>query len=261
MPRRSRPDAPIDDNIGASGEKGNPRPHGASRSARGSPRVALRDGRSTLHIRGPFLRAIMSLHVPNAIHMPRLLLRRWHPDDAPLLQAVLDANGAHLRPWIPAHVAESAPLPALAERLAGYRDDFDAGRTWLYAILAPDATRLLGGVGLYPRTAAARVAADVADRVEIGYWLAADATGAGHATEAARAMLDVARTLPGLGRVEIRCDARNAPSMAVPRRLGFHPERTEPVAGAPDAALVIWTRDAGAAPAQREPPEPRVGDG
>ncbi|MGZ8414793.1 MAG: GNAT family N-acetyltransferase [Gemmatirosa sp.] len=181
---------------------------------------------------------------PNAIHMPRLLLRRWHPDDAPLLQAVLDANAAHLLPWIPSHVATSAPLPALAARLASYRDDFEAGRAWLYAILTPDATRLLGGVGLYPRTADARVPADAADRVEIGYWLRADATGMGHATEAARAMLDLARTLPGLGRVEIRCDSRNASSVAVPRRLGFRHERTEIAAGATDgASLMIWTLD------------------
>jgi RimJ/RimL family protein N-acetyltransferase len=203
------------------------------------------DCRTAPDIRRPLALTTVSLIVPDAIHTPRLLLRRWHPDDAPLLQAVLDANGAHLLPWIPPHVASSAPLPALAERLAGYRDDFDAARAWLYAILTPDATRLLGGVGLYPRTADARVPADAADRVEIGYWLRADATGVGHATEAARAMLDVARTLPGLQRVEIRCDPRNVRSVAVPRRLGFRPERSKIDAGASDgAALMIWTHGA-----------------
>jgi RimJ/RimL family protein N-acetyltransferase len=183
--------------------------------------------------------------VPDAIRTARLLLRRWHPDDALLLQPVLEANGAHLLPWIPAHVATSAPLPTLAERLAGYRDDFDAGRQWLYAILTADGARLLGGVGLYPRTAERRVAADAADRVEIGYWLRADATGRGHATEAVRAMLDVARTLPRLRHVEIRCDPRNARSIAVPRRLGLRRARAVGD-GDGEAAhgLEVWTNAA-----------------
>ena len=63
---------------------------------------------------------------------------------------------------------------------------------------------------------------DAADRIEIGYWLRADATGQGYATEAARAAVEVALSLPGISRLTIHCDERNAPSAAVPSRLGFH---------------------------------------
>jgi RimJ/RimL family protein N-acetyltransferase len=57
--------------------------------------------------------------------------------------------------------------------------------------------------------------------VEIGYWLDAAATGHGFASEAAAALLDVADAMPGISRVEIRCDVNNTASAAIPRRLGF----------------------------------------
>ena len=67
-----------------------------------------------------------------------------------------------------------------------------------------------------------------ADRAEIGYWLRSDMTGQGLVSEAVRAVLDVASSLSKVSRVEIRCDARNLPSAAVPRRLGFALESSVP---------------------------------
>jgi RimJ/RimL family protein N-acetyltransferase len=81
--------------------------------------------------------------------------------------------------------------------------------------------RLLGEVSLFPRNAAGRVSIDDADHLEIGYWLRADATGQGFATEAARAALELALAVPHIERVTIHCDERNASSAAVPQRLGF----------------------------------------
>lgn len=159
--------------------------------------------------------------VPVELRTARLLLRPWRAEDAPLLHPVLATNQAHLGPWIPARVAEPVPLPALAQRLAGFAADFAAAREWRYGLFAAGERSVLGEVGLYPRDAAGRVPYAAADHIEIGYWLRAEATGQGLATEAARAVLAVADRLPGLTRVEIRCDARNRPSAAVPRRLGF----------------------------------------
>lgn len=160
--------------------------------------------------------------VPTTLRTARLLLRPWAAADAAALQPVLEANVAHLGPWIPAHVATPAPLPELAERLAGFAADFAAGRAYRYALLAPDGSRVLGEADLFPRAAGGRVPLPAADRAELGYWLDAAATGQGLATEAARALLDVAATLPGLTHAEIRCGVDNGPSAAVPRRLGFH---------------------------------------
>lgn len=186
--------------------------------------------------------------LPEQFRTDRLLLRRWRAADAAALAPVLEANVAHLAPWIPWRVAEPVPPPELAARLAGFAEGFDAGREWRYGLFLPDGATPLGELSLFPRSAAGRVPLAEADRVEIGYWLRADMTGRGLVTEAVRAALDLAAMLPGMRSVEIRCDARNAPSAAVPRRLGFELTETlaeppvAPGAGAAPIELQVWTR-------------------
>lgn len=165
--------------------------------------------------------------------------------DAAELAPILEANVAHLTRWIPARVATPAPVPALVGRLESYAAAFDAGREWRYAIVAIVAPRLLGEMSLFPRSEAGRVTFDAedADRIEIGYWLRQDATGQGFATEAAQAAVALALSLPGMSRVTIHCDEQNAPSAALPRRLGFEHVATieEPAhSGLPAARLQIW---------------------
>lgn len=185
---------------------------------------------------------ILPMPVPVILHTEHLLLRPWRAEDAPRLLPVLEANRAHLGPWIPARVAEPVPLPDLALRLAGFAADFEAAREWRYGLFAPDESSVLGEVGLFPRSAAGRVPYAEADRVEIGYWLRADQTGNGLVTEAARTVLQVAAALPRLKHAEIRCDARNAPSAAIPRRLGFLLAMALPEAsGEPPGGLQVWT--------------------
>ena len=164
----------------------------------------------------------MNAHaVPDEILTERLHLRCWRRGDAVLLLPVLEANVEHLQSWIPAHVAAPAPLPELEERLAGFAADFRAGRNWRYGVLAPDERDVFGEISIFPRSAAGRVHVAAADRLEVGYWLRRDVTGRGYATEAARAMLSLAASLPGMSHVEIRCDPLNTASAAVPKRLGF----------------------------------------
>jgi RimJ/RimL family protein N-acetyltransferase len=199
--------------------------------------------------------------VPLVLRTDRLLLRPWRATDAAVLLPLLRANEAHLAPWIPPGVAAPVPEEELAERLSGFAADFAAARAWRYAIFSRDESRSLGEVDLFPRDAAGRVAFPSADRLEIGYWLDAAATGRGLATEAARAMLGVATGLSGMTRVEIRCNARNAPSAALPRRLGFTLASEEADAGvdpaAPPITLQLWTlalSGVGRRPADVAPP-------
>lgn len=174
--------------------------------------------------------------VPAEVHTGRLFLRSWQPADAAPLLPILEANVDHLGSWIPAHVASPAPLRDLERRLAGFAADFDAARSWRYAILSPDRQEIFGEVDLFPRSADGRVELASADRAEIGYWLRSDLTGKGLATEAAQTMVDIATALPGMRRAEIHCDPRNKPSAAVPRRLGFRLETDS----APGEAGMIW---------------------
>lgn len=61
-------------------------------------------------------------------------------------------------------------------------------------------------------------------RGELGYAMAADVEGHGYATEAARAMLDLAFGPFGLHRVVARLDARNGASARLLTRLGMRQE-------------------------------------
>lgn len=185
--------------------------------------------------------------IPSEIRTSRLLLRPWRAADAEALHPILVANYEHLAPWIPPRVATPAVVPLLAERLAEFGADFAADREWRFAMLARDETTLLGEVDLFPRSAAGRVALADADRAEIGYWIRADETGRGFVTEAVRALLDVASCISRFSHLEIRCEARNAPSAAIPQRLGFRLSETiEEAAVTPEEPAVqlqIWILD------------------
>src|SRR4029078_850062 len=88
----------------------------------------------------------------------RLLLRSWRREDAPALHPILEANWAHLGPWIPARIATPAPSPVLAERLNGFAAEFAADREWRYALVSSSDNAVLGECGLFPRSADRRVA-------------------------------------------------------------------------------------------------------
>ena len=172
-------------------------------------------------------------------------MRAWQKEDAAQLKPILEANRAHLGPWIPARVAEPAELPALETRLEGFADDFAHDRSWRFAVLSLDGAEIYGEVDLLPRTSEKRVPYDEADRIEIGYWLRSDLTGRGFATEAAQAVMEVAIALPRVSCIEIRCDARNAASASVPRRLGFVLTETLDESGVlpdePSVEVQVWT--------------------
>ena len=77
--------------------------------------------------------------VPAEVRTARLVLRPWRAEDAADLQPILEANHAHLAPWIPVRVSTPAPVPELTERLERFAADFAANREWRYGIFTPDA--------------------------------------------------------------------------------------------------------------------------
>jgi len=155
---------------------------------------------------------------PYRIVTERLVVRCWEPRDAPLVKDAVDSSLDHLRVWMAwAHDAPQ-PLDAVAGLLATFRARFDLGEDYIYGILAADESRVLGGTGLHTRAGE--------NALEIGYWLRADATGHGFASEATAALTRVAFRIVGVDRVEIRVDPGNEPSLRIPRRLGFVEEAT-----------------------------------
>ena len=152
---------------------------------------------------------------PYRVETERLVLRCWEPRDAPLLKEAVDSSIEHLRPWMPWAHAEPEPLEAKVELLRRFRGNFDLGTDFVYGIFERDESRAVGGTGIHSR-----------ESPEIGYWIRADATGRGYATEVTAALARVALELCGADLIQVRVEPENAASLAVPRKLGFVEEAT-----------------------------------
>lgn len=155
---------------------------------------------------------------PDQIETPRLLMRSPLPGDGePLRQAVLESQ-EELKRWMP-WAMEIPSGEDYEVRVREGRLKFLAREDlWLMLVLK-DSGQIIGGSGLH------RINWEV-PKFEIGYWLHTAYTAQGLATEAVAAITEFAFTTLQAQRVEIRCDALNVRSAAIPRRLGFTHEAT-----------------------------------
>lgn len=167
------------------------------------------------------------------------MIRCYGPRDAALLKEAVDSSIDHLRPWMPWARYEPQTIEEKVELLRTFRGDFDREENYAYGVFSRDESRQLGGTGLHPRGGPGSL--------EIGYWIRADATGQGYATELTAVLTRVALELCGLGRVDLQVEPDNAASLNVPRKLGFTHEgrlrrRLEPRdAGEPRADSMLFT--------------------
>ena len=137
-----------------------------------------------------------------------------------MVKEAVDASLAHLQSSVPWARSAPWPLPALTAHLAASAASFDAGESWTFSIFDLAQSRVLGGAGL-ERAEDALLALVGPNALETGYWLRADATGHGYATEATACLTELAFTRLGALRVVICHDPANIASEGVPRRLGF----------------------------------------
>ena len=184
---------------------------------------------------------------------PRLLIRGWAPLDAPALKAAIDGSLAELQRWMAWARNEPSELAVLEERLARFQAEFAAGTNWACGIFLRSSGEVLGGVSLLSRVGPGAL--------ELGYWLRNECTGRGYATEAAAALTRVGLAMPGIERIEIRCDPENRPSAAVPARLGYRLLRTSlepvPYSDGETAPTMVWAlHRADAEPALADWPPP-----
>lgn len=149
--------------------------------------------------------------MPVTLRTDRLTLRDWRDEDREWF-AALNAD-----PRVMEHFPrrlDRAESDALADRIqAGLRRD-----GWgLWAVARRDDDRFLGFTGLL----AVGFEAPFTPAVEIGWRFAVDAWGQGHATEAARAVLDHAFGTLQLPEVVSMTSASNVRSQRVMERIGM----------------------------------------
>lgn len=152
------------------------------------------------------------------IKTERLVIRCYHPADAPLLQKSVQENIAHLLPWMPWVKQEPETLETKTERLRRFRGNFDLDKDYFFGIFNPEENFLIGSTGMHTR------AGDGAR--EIGYWIHKDYINQGYATETVKALTKIGFEVEGLERLEIRCDPDNTRSKKIPPKLGYIHEAT-----------------------------------
>lgn len=145
------------------------------------------------------------IHVDSDITLRRPSLAR--ADD---IYALVDANRAHLRKWLP-WVDDMRSVKNEREWLQG---QLDLENRWAYPMMVLHRGKLVGMVGVMGANSPSRAG-------EIGYWLAEDAQGQGIITRSCRAILDYVFALEGMNRMQIRAATGNTKSRAIPERLGF----------------------------------------
>jgi RimJ/RimL family protein N-acetyltransferase len=141
------------------------------------------------------------------IRSERLFLRPGWPEDWAELMARIDddAVGRHLTrsPW---------PYTCTAAREYLQAEGDPRCPQFLVTLPTRDGSALIGCAGLAPGE----------DGVELGFWVARERWGQGYATEAARAVLSLARAL-GHQRIVASHFADNPASENVLRKVGFCP--------------------------------------
>ncbi len=136
----------------------------------------------------------------------RLLLRPAWPEDWPAIKAGI-ADLAVLR-----NLA-SAPHPYQDKDAQKFANSVPPARFPRFLLTLADTAEVVGTIGIDP---------DPVGRTEIGYWVARKHWGMGFATEAGRAVLEMARIL-GHTQMAAAHFVDNPASGAVLRKIGFEP--------------------------------------
>lgn len=142
-------------------------------------------------------------------------LRLLREDDAVELHTLIEANRAHLAPWLT--WAGSQTLDDTLAFIRAGEAQVAANDGFHTAIVLRE--RIVGVVSYMGVDWRNR-------RTVLGYWLDVGHEGQGLMTRAVRAMVDHALSVWELNRVEIRAAVENRRSRAVAERLGFAEEGT-----------------------------------
>ena len=171
--------------------------------------------------------------MPELIETDRLLLRTWRVDDAEALGVAITESLDHLRPWMPWAALEPVAIDDRRKLIVEWDQKFRAGEDVVYGVFHDGA--VVGGTGFHRRIGPGGL--------EIGYWIHADYTRRGFATELSAALTDAAFTVQGIDRVEIHHDKDNAASGGVPRALGYlfvEEKAVEAVAPSESGVHCVW---------------------
>lgn len=153
------------------------------------------------------------LDLPTEFETDRLLIRMPLPGDGAVTCESINHSLPELKPWMPFAQKEQTIEDTEINIRQAYINFLN--RTDLrLLVFKKDTGEFVASSGLH------RINWDV-PKFEIGYWIDTRFSGNGYMTEAVQGITHFAVRELKARRVEIRCDALNVKSRAIPERLGF----------------------------------------
>ena len=153
---------------------------------------------------------------PEEFHTQRLLIRKPMPGDGKAVHQAMQASLNELKPWMPWAHREQTVEDVEANMREAHAKFLTREDLRLHVFLK-ETGGFIASSGLH------RINWEI-PKFEIGYWIDTRFSGKGYITEATEAIANFAFTNLNANRVEIRCDAKNIRSRAIPEKLGFNLE-------------------------------------
>jgi ribosomal-protein-serine acetyltransferase len=153
------------------------------------------------------------MNLPDHLETEQLLLRAPQAGDGEAVHQAIVESAATLRPWM----TWANPLPSRDQTESSVRHaavQFLKREALRFHIYRKTDDLFLGSTTLQ------NIDWSI-PRFEIGYWLRVSVEGQGYMTEAVSILTRFTFGTLGAQRVEIRCDARNRPSIDVAQRVGY----------------------------------------
>lgn len=150
---------------------------------------------------------------PEEFSTERLIIRMPRPGDGKVVYAAIKASKNELQPWMPFAQKEQSEEDVELNIRSSYISFLNREDLRLLVFLK-DTGEFVASSGLH------RINWSI-PKFEIGYWIDSRYSGKGYMTEAVKGIADFAFSQLNAKRLEIRCDAKNTKSRAIPEKLGF----------------------------------------
>ncbi|HEU4788634.1 MAG TPA: GNAT family protein [Flavobacterium sp.] len=127
---------------------------------------------------------------------------------------MVDANRAHLRPWLP-FVDRMQTVEFADNFVKGTMQRNKEGNEYAFVIFENE--KVIGRIGVYKIDSQNRIG-------EIGYWIVEGFQGKGIVARSCQAIIDFCFLDLELNRIEIKCGTENFKSKTIPEKLNFAKE-------------------------------------
>ncbi len=156
---------------------------------------------------------------PHSFDTERLTIRCPLPGDGAELNAALIESWESLREWMPFATGEKPTIEESEANVRQAHTKFLNREDLRLSLFLKGTDTLVGSSGLHCMNWSV-------PSFEIGYWVRTKFEGKGYITEAVAGITEFAIRELGAKRIEIRCDALNTRSAAIPQRLNYELEGT-----------------------------------